>query len=381
MKTDLVDAALELVTSTPMNEKSSPKYAARLNNLAVAYQNKNRLYEADDLYKESRSIWEKELGSDHPIIAMSLSNRSSLCRLLGVHEEAERLQQLALRIWDRRGFPVEEETSQTELSDEHPLWADRIDSTGNPEHYRESVRELRKRVESGSGEAKQELLDEMRKLGPWYHNLKFSGIDTNETDTDYPARRWRHFEPQVPDDLTGKTVLDIGCDAGYFSLEMKRRNAERVIAIDIMPYRLAQVRFASYWFDLPIEPRELSVYDVDRLNTKFDVVMFPGVLYHLKHPLYALEKVSEVSTGTLYFQSATRGTNEDFTPADEYPATERDVFDRPEYPKLYFIEKSVNSDESNWWFATRSCLKAMLRVAGYKNISDTSAPDHFVCTK
>lgn len=381
MTMNLLDEALDLVTSTPQNDRRSTEYAARMNNLAVVYQAQGRLPEADALYQESRAIWEAQLRPSHPTIAMSLSNRSSLCRLLGVHNEAERLQQQALRIWDAQGFPTDDEMSQTELNDDRPLWAERIDSAGNPVGYRESIRDLRKRVDSGSNEAKQELKDRIRELGPWYHNIVFSDIDTNGTDTDYPARRWRHFEPLVPTDLTGKTVLDIGCDAGYFSLEMKRRNAKRVIAIDIMAYRLAQVRFASYWFDLPIEPRELSVYDVEQLKTKFDAVVFPGVLYHLKHPLYALEKVADVCTGTLYFQSATRGSNEDFTPAEDYPATENEVFERPEYPKLYFIEKSVNSDDSNWWFATRSCLKAMLRVAGFENISDTSAPDHFVCTR
>ncbi|MEX1310605.1 MAG: DUF1698 domain-containing protein [Candidatus Sulfomarinibacteraceae bacterium] len=381
MANSLIDEALELMNSTPMNERKSATHAARLNNVAVAYQLQNRLSEADRFYQQSHSIWKAALGPNHPTTALGLSNRSSLCRMLGVHNEAERLQQLALRIWDERGFPSEEEMSQTELSDEHPLWAERIDSTGNPVRYRESVRDLRRRVESGSAEAARELRGRIDELGPWYHNIVFADIDTNPTDPDYPARRWRHFEPHVPDDLTGKTVLDIGCDAGYFSLELKRRNAERVVAIDIMAYRLAQVRFASYWHDLPIEPRELDVYDVERLKTMFDVIVFPGVLYHLKHPLYALEKVANVCTDKLYFQSATRGSEEDFTPADNYPATENDVFELPEYPKLYFIEKSVNSDDSNWWFATTSCLKAMLRVAGFGNITDTTAPDHLVCTK
>jgi tRNA (mo5U34)-methyltransferase len=236
-------------------------------------------------------------------------------------------------------------------------------------------------VDGGSVDAKRELEDVIRVMGPWYHNLTIAGIDTNSSDRDYPARRWQHFKPFVQSDLSGKTVLDIGCDAGYFSIEMKRRNADRVIAIDIMPYRLAQVRFVSYWFDLPIEPRELSVYDVGQLQTSFDIVVFPGVLYHLKHPLYALEKVSEICTDTMCFQSAMRGSEDDFVPEENYPASETEVFERPEYPKLYFVERSLNDDESNWWLATRSCLKAMVRVAGFKEIVDTSAPDHFVCRK
>src|SRR6185369_17459848 len=102
---------------------------------------------------------------------------------------------------------------------------------------------------------------------------------------------------------------------------------------------------------------------------------------HLKHPLYALEKVYNVCKSRLYFQSVVRGPTGDFEPAEDYPIGEEKVFDRPEYPKLYFIEKSFNGDESNWWMATRSCLKAMLRVSGFKSIEDTSIPDVFFCRK
>jgi tRNA (mo5U34)-methyltransferase len=122
------------------------------------------------------------------------------------------------------------------------------------------------------------------------------------------------------------------------------------------------------------------VYDVGALGS-FDIVVFLGVLYHLKHPLYALEKIESVCKSTLYFQSVVRGSGKDFEPADDYPMSETAVFDKPEYPKLYFVEKSFNGDVSNWWMATRSCLKAMLRVAGFKVIQDTNNTEVFVCKK
>jgi len=373
--------ALDLVNSMPESRRQSPEHAARLNNLAVAYQEEGRFDEAHHLYQQSLSIWEASLGAEDPRVALSLSNRASIYRLRGMFDSAESTFQRALRIWGQNGWPDEAEMNQEDLDDELPLWAERVDSAGNPESYRRHVRDLRKRVESGSRGAKEELEETIRKLGPWYHNLKIGGVDTNAADPDYPARRWRHFEPFVPDDLQGKVALDIGCDAGFFSLEMKRRGADRVISIDIMPHRVAQTRFASYWFGLPLEPRQVSVYDLETLKTKFDIVMFAGVLYHLKHPLYALEKVSAVCKDTMYFQSAMRGSEGDFTPADDYPAEETAVFEDPDFPKLYFIEKSLNADGSNWWFATRSCLKAMLRVSGFGDITPTSAADHFVCRK
>ena len=124
---------------------------------------------------------------------------------------------------------------------------------------------------------------------------------------------------------------------------------------------------------------ELKHYN-DSLGS-FDIVLFLGVLYHLKHPLYALEKVADACQGTLYFQSAVRGNTGDFEPKDDYPIFESAVFEEPAYPKLYFIEKSFNGDESNWWMATRSCLKAMLRVAGFRTLKETENPEVFVCEK
>jgi tRNA (mo5U34)-methyltransferase len=271
--------------------------------------------------------------------------------------------------------------ANAELSDDAPLWAEQIDGRGVTRQFRLSVQALRRRVESGEAEAKSQLTEWLRRLGPWYHNLNLAGTNTVPEDPDYPARRWRILEPFVPADLTGKTVLDIGCNGGYFSLEMKKRNAERVVSIDFMAHLVGQVRFASYWFDLPIEPRLCDVYDVESLGIRFDMVVFVGVLYHLRHPLYALEKVFNVCKDTLIFQSLSRGPSGDFTPAENYEYSDNAFLDDPNFPKLYFLEKSFNNDESNWWIATRSCLKAMLRVVGFDRITETSAPDHFICSR
>jgi tRNA (mo5U34)-methyltransferase len=101
----------------------------------------------------------------------------------------------------------------------------------------------------------------------------------------------------------------------------------------------------------------------------------------LKHPLYALEKIANVCKDTMFFQSVVRGPSGDFDPKPDYPNSEADIFDLPEYPKLYFVEKSFNGDVSNWWFANQSCLKAMMRTAGFREIISTAGPDTFVCRK
>src|SRR5262245_31602521 len=91
----------------------------RLNNDAVALQNEGKLPEAIELYKESQAMWESAVGADHPLVAQSLSNRASACRALNVYDEAERLFQLAIRIWAKRGWPKPSEMNEG--------WAERFD--------------------------------------------------------------------------------------------------------------------------------------------------------------------------------------------------------------------------------------------------------------
>src|SRR3954462_3750476 len=93
--------------------------------------------------------------------------------------------------------------------------------------------------------------DEIRRrvdaLGPWFHNLDLGGVKTAPDHFlgDYPAVKWRGVSGAVPRDLTGGTVLDIGCNGGFYALEMKRRGAKRVVAVDADPDYLAQARFAA----------------------------------------------------------------------------------------------------------------------------------------
>src|SRR5437868_3105484 len=141
----------------------------------------------------------------------------------------------------------------------------------------------------------------IRELGDWFHNLNLRGVQTapNHFLGDYPAVKWNRFENTVPRDLRGKTVLDVGCNAGFYSLEMKRRGADRVVAIDSDPRYLAQARFAAEVSELEIEFMQLSVYEIAQLKEQFDLVLFLGVLYHLRHPLLALDLLRQYAVRDL----------------------------------------------------------------------------------
>jgi len=205
-------------------------------------------------------------------------------------------------------------------------------------------------------------------LGPWFHNMKLQGVWTAPDHFlgNYPMVKWRHYADLLTRDLRGKTVLDIGCNGGFFSLEMKRRGARRVLGLDLDEAYLAQARFAADVEELDIEFRRMSVYDVGALGEQFDVVLFLGVLYHLRHPLLALDLIHEhVARDVLVFQSLQRGSNRLTEVAPDYDFTETAVFDNPAYPKMHFIEQRYARDPTNWWIPNRACTEALLRSAGF----------------
>ena len=219
-------------------------------------------------------------------------------------------------------------------------------------------------------------------LAPWFHNMDLGGVRTAPDHFlyDYPAVKFADFKHVIPDDLTGKTVLDIGCNGGFYAMEMKRRGAGRVMAIDSDPHYLAQARFACEVNGLrDIEFVQLDVYNVAALGERFDLVVFMGVLYHLRHPLLALDLIREHVAGDLMlFQSMQRGSEAVFAAERDYPFTRTDVFDEPGWPKLHFIEHGYSNDETNWFAPNTAASLAMLRAAGF-TIEAHPEPEVYLC--
>ena len=235
-----------------------------------------------------------------------------------------------------------------------------------------------------------EIRRRVEELAPWFQNMDLGGVRTAPDHFlyDYPNAKWQRFAHAIPADLTGKTVLDIGCNAGFYSIEMKRRGAARVLGVDTDERYLAQARFAAEALGLDIEFRPGSVYDVASLGERFDVVIFMGVFYHLRHPLLALDLIHEhVAGDLLVFQSMQRGNtdapeplpdDEAFFPSGDPQGQQDRMFARPDYPVMHFVEKRYCNDPTNWWIPNRAGAEAMLRSAGF-TILEHPEEEVYIC--
>lgn len=220
------------------------------------------------------------------------------------------------------------------------------------------------------------LAESVKAIGPWFHNYEIaSGVWTNPEGTspgfDYPAWRWGFISPLLRE-VQGKTCLDVGCSSGFFSLKLSDLGAAQVLGVDDgeQIHALEQARFAARQLNLNAEFQKRSVYQVSELGRQFDLVLCLGVLYHLRHPLLALESLRSVCRGTLILQTIT--TKHLTTEATELPVEllknldlRSPVLSEPGFPALKFIEHALGPDTTCWFVPNPEAVYAMLRSAGF----------------
>jgi tRNA (mo5U34)-methyltransferase len=189
----------------------------------------------------------------------------------------------------------------------------------------------------------------------WWHSFELpngrviDGVNTLE------GLRNRLAQFPIPENLTGKRVLDIGAWDGWFSFEMERRGA-RVVAVD--NWDNPRFREVHQLLASKVEYLQLDMYELtpERIG-QFDIVLFLGVLYHLKHPLLALERVCALTT--------------DLAAVDSFVIQERhrpnsDVGRRPIME--FYETNEFGGQTDNWVGPSVPCLMAFCRTAGFAQV-------------
>jgi len=197
----------------------------------------------------------------------------------------------------------------------------------------------------------EELRQAIAKLD-WWHSIPLRpGIMT-------PGRSYNLFVEKIlnlPEDLHGKSVLDIGAWDGGYSFLCERRGASPVVANDLWEQAgRSSFDFARDVLGSHVVPIQGSFMDLDPIKTgRFDIVLFLGVLYHLKDPLGGLEKVAElVKPGGI----AVVDTVVDVRTLQDRPAT------------YFYPGDELNGDPTNWWVPNIPAINAMMGVAGFRTI-------------
>lgn len=213
----------------------------------------------------------------------------------------------------------------------------------------------------------------VRKLAPWFHQIELPGGILTKTqshfgeDADHPRPTWEHVQHVLPGDLSGKSVLDVGCNAGFYSFAALERGADSVLGVDAVRWQVQQARFAARAKAVTnARFQRASLYELDpRVHGSFDVVLALGLLYHLKHLVAGIERLFAITKELLIVESAVIAT-------DDFGVTEREPFLRAN-DQLYLMAYPKNSPwvkESafNWFFPTPDALKALLEDVGFVDV-------------
>ena len=185
--------------------------------------------------------------------------------------------------------------------------------------------------------------------GKWWHSIDLGDGQVTEGvhSLDELQNNFRNL--QLPEDLNGARVLDLGCWDGFYSFEAERRGAS-VVAVDC--WRPENFFAARSHLGSRVEFHELSVYECTRARLgSFDIVLFLGVLYHLRHPLLALERICELTRDIAVVESHA---------IDNLAGTIHPIME-------FYETNELGGQYDNWWGPTIECLEGMIRSSGFVN--------------
>ena len=211
---------------------------------------------------------------------------------------------------------------------------------------------------------------EIKNLAPWFHNIHLPDGSTTAPYHflgDFPKFKWENIKNSIPENLSGWKVLDIGCNAGFYSLELAKRGAT-VLGIDLDEHYLKQARWAAEKFGLEdkVEFKQMQVYDLAHVDEQFDLVWFMGVFYHLRYPMLALDILTQKVKKMMVFQTLSLPGKEEIGIPEDVEFHRREIMQEKAWPSMAFIENKLAGDPTNWWAPNHQGIISMLRSCGFK---------------
>ncbi len=203
----------------------------------------------------------------------------------------------------------------------------------------------------------------------WYHRM-YLGNGIYTMPPTFPDCVWALLKPAFPADLQGASLLDVGCNAGFFSVLARLRGAGRILGVESVDFFAAQAEYIRSIWQMDIEYRLMDAHDIGLIDETFDLVMFAGILYHLKNPLLVLEEVGRRCRDAVVVET-------EVIPEDPRNLIIARIGGRGQarltptakgFMKFYESDE-LNEDGSNWWAPDTACLLGMLRVAGFRHFS------------
>lgn len=210
------------------------------------------------------------------------------------------------------------------------------------------------------------LIKEMRDI-KWRHSIELEeGLKTpGQTD----PRLDKLDRIGLADDLSGKSVIDIGAWDGFFSFEAERRGADDVFAIDDLSWDpnlsvgsgKRGFDFCVSFFNSHVRSKKMSLYELDpEIHGKYDIVLLLGVLYHLKYPFLGIEKARSVCKGMIILET--------YLGIGVRHVTDNPVAEFYEGAEKVPLDGHPNNDPNNWWGPNDPCVMALMRAAGFQHV-------------
>jgi tRNA (mo5U34)-methyltransferase len=230
------------------------------------------------------------------------------------------------------------------------------------------------RLRNHATPTKDQVRRELWELGWWYQDFEVPpGVWTGlGSELSYrPHGRWELMEPYIPDDLSGMSVLDLGGNCGFFSIQMLLRGASRAVIVDPFVEFEKQAIYAAKLFGVRLEflVEDVHTYCLTT-DESFDYVIFLGLLYHLRYPNLVLDRLAAMTNRRMFVQTHVIGPEEDFVhEKEEYAREDDELLLHPAFPKMTFLERVYNTDPTNWWFPNYAGFAALVRAAGLEIVA------------